>query len=104
MNSDHALSEFITGEDRCSKFINQDLTFLQPFDIPSVFRNASHTDNSSVQASKSQTQVVSTTIKLPTHASKDQDSTLPTQIIKPVLGFMPADIKRAEGEPKLTVE
>ena len=29
VHSDRALTEFIQGEDRCLKFINQDLTFLQ---------------------------------------------------------------------------
>ena len=61
-------------------------------------------DNSSVQVSQSQTQVVSSTAKLPTHTSKDQYSTQPTQIVEPVLGFMPAEIRRAKAEPKLRVE
>ena len=51
-----------------------------------------HDDNSSVQVSQSQTQVVSSIVKLPTHTSKDQKSTLPTQIAEPMLGFMPAKI------------
>ena len=63
-----------------------------------------HDDKSSVQVSQSQTQVVSSIIKLPTQTSKDQNSTLPTQIVEPVLGFMPAEIRRAEAEPKLMVE
>ena len=46
-------------------------------------------DDSSVQVSQSQTQVVSSIVKLPTRTSKDQISTPPTQIVKPVLGFMP---------------
>ena len=61
-------------------------------------------DNSSVQVSQSQTQVVSSTTKLPTHTPEDQNSTPPTQIVEPVLGFTPAKIRRAEAEPKLTVE
>ena len=87
-----------------TKFIKQDLTFLQPSDIPLIFRNMLHNDNLSVQVSQSQTQVVPSTVKLPKHTSKDQNSTLPTQIVKPVLGFMPADIRRAEDKPKLMVE
>ena len=63
-----------------------------------------HDDNSSVQVSQSQTQVVSSSGKLPTSTSKDQNSTLPTQIVEPVLGFMPAEIQRAEAEPKLMIE
>ena len=104
VNSDCALSEFIKREERCSKFINQDLTFLQPSNIPSVSNNVLNDDNSSVQVSQSQTQVVSSIVKLPTHTSKDQNSTLPIQIVKPVLGFMPAEIQRAEAEPKLMVK
>ena len=65
VNSDCALSEFIEHEERCSKFINQDLNFLQPSNIPSVSKNMLHDDNSSVQVSQSQTQVVSSTAKLP---------------------------------------
>ena len=63
-----------------------------------------HDDNSSVQVSQSQTQVVSSIAKLPTRTSKDQNSTPPTQIVEPMLGFMPAKIQRAEAEPKLMVE
>ena len=73
-------------------FINQDLNFLQPSNTPSVSKNMLHDDNSSVQVSQSQTQVVSSIVKLPTHTSKDQKSTLPTQIAEPMLGFMPAKI------------
>ena len=63
-----------------------------------------HDDNSSVQVSQSQTQIVSSIVKLPTCTSKDQNSTLPTQIVEPVLGFMPAEIQRVEAKPKLMVE
>ena len=104
VNSDRALSEFIKREERCSKFINQDLSFLQPSNIPSVSKNMLLDDNLSVQVSQSQTQVVSSIIKLPTCTSKDQNSTPPTQIIKPVLGFMRAEIQRAEAELKLMVK
>ena len=51
VNSDCALSDFIECEERCSKFINQDLNFLQPSSIPSVSKNVLHDDNSSVQVS-----------------------------------------------------
>ena len=61
-------------------------------------------DNSSVQVSQSQTQVVSSTAKLPTHTPEHQNSTLPSQIVEPVLGFMPAEIQRAEAELKLMLE
>ena len=61
-------------------------------------------DNSSVQVSQSQTQVVSSITKLPTHTPENQNLTLPTQIVEPVLGFMPAEIQRAEVEPKLMLE
>ena len=104
VNSNHALSDFIEHEERCSKFINQDLNFLQPSNIPSVSKNMLPDDNSSVQVSQSQTQVVSSITKLPTHTPKNQNSTPPTQIVEPVLGFMPAKIQRAEAELKLMVE
>ena len=101
MNSDRALSDFIEHEDRCSKFINQDLNFLQPSNIPSVSKNVLPDDSSSVQVSQSQTQVVSSITKLPTCTPENQNSTLPTQIVEPVLGFMPAEIQRAEAKPNL---
>ena len=104
MNSDHALSDFIKHEERCSKFINQDLNFSQSSNIPSVSKNVLPEDNSSVQVSQPQTQVVSSIDTLPTHTPENQNSTLPTQIVEPVLGFMPADIRRAEAELKLMLE
>ena len=36
--NDRTLSEFIKGEERCLKFINQDLTFLQSSNISSIFK------------------------------------------------------------------
>ena len=92
VNSDHALSNFIECEERCSKFINQDLNFLQSSNISSVSKDVLSEDNSSVQVSQSQTQVVFSTTKLPTHTPEHQNSTPPKQIVEPVLGFMPAEI------------
>ena len=46
VHNDHTLKEFIQGEERCLKFINQDLTFLQDSHIPSTFTNVSHTSTS----------------------------------------------------------
>ena len=92
VNSNCALSGFIKREKRWSKFINQDLNFLQSSNIPSVSKNILPDDNSSVQVSQSQTQVVSTSAKLPTCTPENQNSTPPTQIVEPVLGFMPAKI------------
>ena len=40
--NDHAFTEFVQGEERCLKFINQDLTFLQSSSIPSTFSKISH--------------------------------------------------------------
>ena len=104
VNSDCASSDFIKHEERCSKFINQDLHFLQSSKIPTVSKNVLPEDNSSVQVSQSQTQVVSSIVTLPTCTPDNQNSTLPTQIVEPVLGFMPADIRRAEAELKLMLE
>ena len=92
VNSNRALSDFIKREQRCSKFINQDLNFLQPSNIPSVSKNVLPEDNSFVQVSQSQTQVVSSNAILPTHTPKDQNSAPPTQIVEPVLGFILAKI------------
>ena len=104
VNSDCALSDFIKHKERCSKFINQDLNFLESSNISSASTNVLPEDNSSVQVSQSQTQVVSSIMKLPTHTPDNQNSTPPTQIVEPVLGFMPADIQRAEAELKLMLE
>ena len=104
VNSDCALSDFIKREERCSKFINQDLNFLQSSKISSVSKNVLPEDNSSVQVSQSQTQVVSSIAKPPSCTPENQNPTLPTKIVEPVLGLMPADIQRAEAEPKLMLE
>ena len=45
VNSNHTSSDFIEREERCSKFINQDLNFLQPSNIPSVSKNVLPEDN-----------------------------------------------------------
>ena len=67
---DQALAEFITGEDRCLKFINQDLTFLQPSVILSTSRNTVQNDNSPAQLSQLDSQVTSlTAVNLPTHVT-----------------------------------
>ena len=46
VHNDCALKEFIQGKERCLKFINQDLTFLQESHILSTFTNVSHTTTS----------------------------------------------------------
>ena len=35
--NDQAFTEFVNGEERCQKFVNHDLMFLQVSDIPSMF-------------------------------------------------------------------
>ena len=101
---DRALAEFIAGEHRCLKFINQDLTFLQPLVILSTSRNVVQNDNCPAQTSQLDSQVtLLAAINLPTHVTKPKNSTPPTQTAEPVLGFTPTEIRRAEKEPKLTV-
>ena len=104
VNSNCALSDFIEHEEKCLKFINQDLNFLQSSKISSVSKNVLPEDNSSVQVSQSQTQIVSSIAKPPAHTPENQNPTLSTQIVQPVLGFPPADIQRAAAELKLTLE
>ena len=102
---DRALAEFTAGKDRCLKFINQDLTFLQPSVILSTSRNTVQKDNSPAQTSQPDSQVTSlTAVNLPTCVTKSKNSTPPTQTVEPVLGFTPAKIRRADKEPKLTIE
>ena len=97
--------EFIAGKDRCLKFINQDLTFPKPSVILSTSRNTVQNDNSPAQTSQLNSQVtLLAAVNLPTRVTKPKNSTPPTQKVEPVLGFTPAEICRAEKEPKLTVE
>ena len=59
--NDRAFTEFIQGEERCLKFINQDLTFLQSSSIPSTFSNIS---NAVIASAKVK---IPTRIQIPTH-------------------------------------
>ena len=65
VHNDHTLTEFIQGEERCLKFINQDLMFLQESHIPSTFTNVSHTPTSLKDPVH---------VTLPTCISKEQTS------------------------------
>ena len=99
VHNDHALKEFIQGEERCLKFINQDLTFLQESHIPSTFTNVSHTTTSLKEPAR---------INLPTCTSNEYSSTENTtssctQSIQPALGLTLAKVHRAESNPTLTV-
>ena len=99
VHNDHALKEFIQGEERCLKFINQDLTFLQESHIPSTFTNVSHTTTSLKELA---------CINLPTcisnkHTSIENNSSSRTQSVQPVLGFTPAEVHQAESNPTLTI-
>ena len=99
VHNDHAVKEFIQGEERCLKFINQDLTFLQELHMPSTFTNVSHTTTSLKELMH---------INLPTctsneHSSIENTTSSCTQSVKPALGFTPAEVCRAESNPTLTV-
>ena len=99
MHNDCAFKEFIQGEERCLKFINQDLTFLQELHIPSTFTNVSHTTTPLQELVR---------INLPTrtpneHSLKENTASLRTQSVQPALGFTPTEVRRAEINPTLTV-
>ena len=99
------MAEFIADEDQCLKFINQDLTFIQPSVILSTSRNTVQNDNFPAQTSQLDSQVTSlAAVNLPTRVTKPKNSTPSTETVEPVLGFTPAEICRAEKEPKLTVK
>ena len=83
VHNDQALTEFIQGEERCLKFVNQDLTFLQESHIPSTFTNVSHTPMSLKEPAH---------ITLPTRISKENNQTAHTQTVQPTLGFTLAEI------------
>ena len=93
--NDRAFTEFVNGEERCQKFINQNLTFLQASDILSTFSNISH-----VSAKVKE----STCIRVPTCISTEDNNTSCTQIVEPALGFTPVEMHRVQTEPKLTVQ
>ena len=98
VHNDHTLKEFIQGEERCLKFINQDLTFLQESHILSTFTNVSHTTTSLKEL---------THINLPTctsneHSSIENTASSCTQSVKPALGFTLAKVHQAESNPTLT--
>ena len=98
VHNDHALKEFIQGEERCLKFINQDLTFLQDSHIPSTFTNVSHTSTSLKEPAH---------INLPTrfpnkHPLKETNESSHIQSVQPALGFTPAKVCHAENNPTLT--
>ena len=89
VHNDCALKEFTQGEERCLKFINQDLTFLQELHIPSTFTNVSHTTTSLKELAH---------INLPTcisnkHTSTENNLSSCTQSVQPTPGFTPADIR-----------
>ena len=90
--NDQAFTEFVNGEEKSLKFINQDLTFLQSSDILSTFSNVTH-----VPAKVKE----STRTRLPTHISTEDNNTSCTQIVEPALGFTPVEIHQAQTEPKL---
>ena len=99
VHNDCTLKEFIQGEERCLKFINQHLTFLQETHIPSTFTNVSHTTTSLKKLVH---------INLPTcisdeHTSTENNSSSCTQSKQPVLGFTPAKVHSAESNPSLTI-
>ena len=92
--NDRAFTEFVNGEERCLKFVNQDLTFLQASQIPSTFANVSHTPMQLKEPLR---------ITLPTCISKENNNTLHTHTVQPTLGFTPAEIRHAQDNPTLTV-
>ena len=102
--NDCAFMEFVQGKERCLKFISQDLMFLQASSIPSTFNNISNTDGTSAKIRESRTQTASMSIQLPMCIPPETSKSPPTQTVEPVLGFTPAEICRAQAEPKLTVE
>ena len=99
MHNNRTLTEFIQGEERCLKFINQDLTFLQELHIPSTFTNVTHTPTPLKEPAF---------ITLPTciskaHTSKEDNLTSHTQTVQPTLGFTPTKVCQAKSNPTLTV-
>ena len=84
--NDRAFTKFIQGEERCLKFISQDLTFLKSSSIPSTFSNISNMDGASVKVREP------SYIQLLTHIPEENTDNPPTQTIEPTLGFTLAEI------------
>ena len=112
---DQALQEFLCGEDHCQKFINQDLTFLQPSEVqcqairlPQL--NEQHrlsteeiTPVSTAEATnyiRGRVSAIDTTYD----RRRSTNPTAPIQTVEPVIGFMPEENKKAKEDPKLMVK
>ena len=80
------------------KFINQDLTFFNHPAFPPNFHNISKAVSASAKVKEP------IHIQLLTRIPQDHIDSPPTQMVKPVLGFTPVEIHRAQAEPKLTVQ
>ena len=85
--NDRAFTEFIQGEERCLKFINQDLTFFNHPAFPPTFRNISRAVSASAKVKEP------THIQLMTHITQDHIDSPPTQTVEPVLEFTPVEIR-----------
>ena len=73
------MAEFIAGKDRCLKFINQDLTFLQPSVILPISGNTVENDNAPAPTGQLDSQVASVAaVNLPSRVTKPKNSTPPT--------------------------
>ena len=94
--NDCAFTEFVQGEERCLKFISQDLTFLQSSSIPSTFSNISNTDAASVKVREPHTQPALLCIQLLSHIPQENTESPPTQTIEPVLGTITVALTKAE--------
>ena len=99
VHNNRALKEFIQGEERYLKFINQDFTFLQDLHIPSIFTNVSHTSTSLKEPVH---------VNLPTstpnkHFLKENTKSTHTHSVQPTLGFTLTKVRCVEDNPTLTV-
>ena len=94
VHNDGAFTEFVKGEERCLKFVNQDLTYLQESHMPSTFSNICHAPTQLKESSH---------ITLPTCISTEDNNTSCTQVVELTLGFTLAEICHPQNEPKLTV-
>ena len=92
--SDRALLEFINGEDRCTKFINQDLTFLQPSEINHLFRFDERNTNPH-QKAQDQRKLV----QLPQNTQQYGHANTQVQTVEPTLGITPEQHHRIRNNP-----
>ena len=122
---DQQLQEFLDGEEHCHNFINQDLTFLQPF---TIYQKTDTDDNQSTASDSTDASILtviennqfqevdstsaftSVTALPEDFVNTDYDHTpiqsvepAPIQPVKPIIGLTTEEQRHREEDPNLTI-